>query len=241
MKAILLTAGVGRRMGPATQDVPKSLLAIRGRTLLERHLANFRRLGLAEAILVVGHGAESVRACAGAAAEKPSLRFIPNADYRKGSIVSLHAARMELAGDVLVMDADVLYDGRLLEKLIRSPHPSAILADGRLENTGEEMMVPAKDGRALRIGKGITAPPHDFLGEAVGFVKLAAGDARILAGILDDFVRAGKTGLEYEESYNVLFDRRPVRVVPTGDIPWIEIDTPEDLARAGKMASLLTD
>src|SRR5690348_3469159 len=110
MRAIILAAGAARRLAPLTDRTNKCLLRVGGRSLLDRMLDALAAAGIEAATIVVGHCQDQVRAEAGARRGGMAIRFLENPDYRKGSILSLWAARELLAeGDCLVMDADVLF------------------------------------------------------------------------------------------------------------------------------------
>lgn len=158
-----------------------------------------------------------------------SIRFIENADYAQGSVLSLFKASRELDDNCLIMDADVFFPANALKRLVRSKHKSAFLIDPRSRSSGEEMMVMAQKNRVVRIAKK-TDPSLEILGEAVGFLKIAKSDAKILREILKNFVRSGKTTVEYEDSYNALLQKRKIGLEKIHEF-WTEMDFEEDLKK----------
>ncbi len=239
--AILLAAGVGERLGAFTRDHPKCLLSIDGKSLLDRTLASLALCGVEEAVITVGHRAEQIRRAVGDGSPLP-VTLIDNPDFREGSILSLWHARSRLVGeDVLLMDADVLYPTSLLDRLVRSQRRSCALLDGRVEGSGEEMILCSSGGRVWdivrrRAGEKLTAPPgvgaYDQVGESVGFFRFAAPDAARLSEILDRRVRAGGRADEYEAVFPELFGACDVGYERVDDLPWTEIDFPADVDRA---------
>jgi choline kinase len=241
VRAILLVAGVGRRL--ANPDRPKSMLEFGGRTLVARHIDALVASGCTSLTLVVGHlreqiEAEAARVAKEARAGKMELRVRFNEHFREGSVVSLHVAREDLSASeaTVVMDGDVLYDPDLMIRLRDGGGESAFLADTRSEETGEEMMIGVRGGRARRIarrvGKGDANGPWDLVGEGVGFLKIGPSHAAPMRSMLEAHVAAGKRNTEYEAVYDTFLDRYPVGVVDVGDAPWTEIDFEEDVARA---------
>ena len=241
MIAILLAAGVGNRLGEVTRSQPKALLSFGGRTLLQRSLSALTASRPVEhVVLTVGHCAEQLRAAVGDAGI--AVEVVDNPDYREGSILSLWHARHYLGDDdVLIMDADVLYPRILLERLVRSPHRSCSLLDGRVEGSGEEMILCAGNGRVWDIvrrrpGEELTPPAgvdaYDQVGESVGFLKLSAADSATLAHILERRVREGARGEEYEAVFPELFAQCEVGFERVDDLPWTEIDFASDVDRA---------
>lgn len=226
MKVILLAAGRGRRFGRRTAGLPKCLIPLkRGETLLSRYLDSFRKLGLRDIVLVVGHKKEKIIEACVEQGRGLSIRFILNPLFRKGSIVSLHAAGDEMDDDCLIMDADVFFRPEQLKGLLRFKR-SAFLLDPRSKSSGEEMILTAKHGRPIHISKK-PDPKLRALGEATGFLKLVKKDAMLLARILEKMVRSGKTECEYEETYNELMKTRRLGVEKIKG-SWSEMDFEDD-------------
>jgi len=88
-----------------------------------------------------------------------------------------------------------------------------------------------EDGWVVEVSKKISGDPR-ARGEAVGILRLSADAAEVLRGILEEFIDTGKDSLEYEDAFRELASEVPIGVVEIGDLPWIEIDFEEDLARA---------
>src|SRR6059058_5638011 len=114
MKAILLAAGVGKRLWPVTQHHPKCLIELGGRTLLLRYLEALAGVGIKQAVVVVGYKQDMIRAAVGTGGCGVEVRYLVNEQYQRGSMTSLWLARAELDDDVLIMDADVLFHRQLL-------------------------------------------------------------------------------------------------------------------------------
>jgi choline kinase len=231
MTAIILAAGVGKRLGGHAAGRPKCLVPIGGRPLLSRLLDAVAAAGVHDVIVVTGFGADDVQATIGAGPPGASLRYLFNPRFREGAILSLWTAREALSGPVLVMDADVLCSAALIRRLVESPHANCFLMDADSENTGEEQMLLVRDGRVRSIVRG-GAPGYDLMGESIGFLKLAAPAATLLRTLIEARIEAGATGIEHEEVYPALLARVDVGFERLGGEPWIEIDFPADVERA---------
>ncbi len=112
-RALILAAGVGRRLGNADPDQPeqpKALLEFDGSSLLARHVTILRRLGVTDITVVTGFGAPRILAALAALDGTPPVATVANPDFREGSVVSLWAGRdvLRSAVPVILMDADVL-------------------------------------------------------------------------------------------------------------------------------------
>jgi choline kinase len=215
MRAVLLAAGRGRRLG---REIPKCLLEIGERTLLERHLEALRGF---DVTVVVGYRKEMI------------LERLPrgvevrvNERYREGSILSLERGMPD--EPFIAMDADVVYEPELLRALAAAPEPVAFLLDPRSRFTGEEMMLGVRERRVRAVGRGLPGD-WDLRGETIGFTKIAAVDELRRAIAL-----VGDPGAEYEAALDLLVRRVEAGYVLV-DRPWTEIDFPEDVARALEM------
>jgi choline kinase len=229
--ALILAAGVGKRLHGASGGRPKCLIRIAGRSLLHRLLDGLAAAGVRDAVVVTGFGDDLVRAALAAEPPPCATRCITNPRFREGAILSLWTARTWLDRDVLVMDADVLCAPAMLERLVRSPHADCFLLDASQENTGEEQMLLVREGRVRDIVRG-GAPGYGLSGESIGFLKLSADSARLLRRLIEARIEAGDTGIEHEEVYPDLLARVDVGFERVDGMPWIEIDFPEDVLRA---------
>jgi choline kinase len=228
MQAILLAAGTGRRL---QQPFPKCLVDIGGMTLLSRALRALAAVEVIEAWVVVGYRHDLIAAELDRCPSPVPMICVRNEAYLRGSVRSLWAARQVMTDEVLVMDADVLFPVHLLRRLVQSPHRNCVLGDPRSSFTGEEMMLTVRDDRIWDITRGV----HDasqVVGEGVGFYKLDRIAAHTLRRLLDEWIASGRDHEEYEEVFRVLFKTCAFGYELVGDLPWTEIDFPEDIATA---------
>lgn len=230
MKALILAAGVGKRFEGAKGGAPKCLIRVGGKTLLARHLEALAPLEPEQVAIVVGYRAAEIRNEALSWAGGLAIDFVENTEYRKGSILSLYCGRSRLEGGAVIMDADVLYHPEVLSRLWNTEE-SGFCLDTRSEFQGEEMMLSVKDGRVRAIQRGKDGK-GDLYGEGVGFFKVSAEDAPVLIATLEGFIRRGDVEADYEQAIDAFLKERRARYVPVDDLPWIEIDFPEDLRRA---------
>ena len=231
MKAIILAAGVGKRLWPMTQHRPKCLIEIGGKTLLHRYLDNLSSLGIRQADIVVGYKQEMIRAAVASDHQGVQVNFLVNDQFHRGSISSLWIARTALVDDAIVMDADVLFHREILRRLVQSSHPNALLMDDTVRQTGEECMVVAEGGRVIALTKKMPAR-YDVAGEGVGFLKVRHADATHAVASLQTFVDREAWQMEYEDALVEYFRAVKVGYEVIGGLPWTEIDFPEDVEKA---------
>jgi choline kinase len=232
VNAIILAAGVARRLAPLTDKTHKALLPVGGRPVLERMLAALADSGIRETTIVVGHCADQVRALAGRRVARMAIRYIENPAYTKGSVLSLYAAREQLREPALVMDADVLFPRELLRRLLAVPAPSALLIDRDFADTGEEVKLYTRRDRVIALGKKIVPEAWETVGEGVGFFKCGAAAGPEFVAAMEHVIASGDGLNEYEDALHILLQRVHVGWVDVTGLPWTEIDFAEDLRRA---------
>jgi choline kinase len=233
MNAIILAAGVARRLAPLTDRTHKCLLSVGGRSLLDRMLDALARAGVEETTIVVGHCQDQVRAAAAARRDVMRIRCVENPEYHKGSILSLWMARDAMLGaDTISMDADVLFPRTFLPELIAAAEPSALLLDRGFHDTGEEVKLYGVGRRVIALGKKVVPERWDVVGEGIGFFKCGRNDAREYLRLLEASIAETGGANEYEDALHELLARVPVGWVDVTGLPWTEVDFAEDLRRA---------
>lgn len=231
MKAIILAAGVGKRLWPVTQHRPKCLIEIGGQTLLSRYLSSLASVGVQRADIVVGYKHEMIRAAVEANSFGVRVQLLVNEHFHRGSISSLWIARTALDDDVLIMDADVLFHQEVLRRLVRSAYSNALLMDDSVNHRGEECMVVAEGGRVIALTKKMPTR-YDHAGEGVGFLKVRHADTPHVVASLRTFVDREAWQMDYEDALIEFFRDVKVGYEVIAGLPWTEIDFPEDIQKA---------
>ena len=231
MKAVILAAGVGKRLMTVSQGCPKCLVEIGKRSLLDRYLANLADFGIKQVTLVVGYKHEVIRSVYGGQAYGVALEYLVNEHFERGSIGSLWVASHVMDSDTVIMDADVLFHPRILHRVVYSSHPTVLAMDETVVQQGEECMVVAKKGRVVALTKRVTMS-YDQIGEGVGFLKVHARHLPQLKKVVGKCISRGELDSEYEDALQEFFALVPVGYETIGGLPWTEIDFPEDVVRA---------
>lgn len=232
MRAIVLAAGVARRLAPLTDSTNKCLLPVGDRPILARMLDALASAGVAETVLVVGHCGDQIRALAGHRWRRMRVTYVHNADHTMGSCLSLWAARDYLTEPALVMDADVLFPRECLQRLLAAPAPSACLVDMAFQDTGEEVKYYTRGARVIALGKKVVPERWERVGEGVGFFKCGAEAAPEVVQRLARVVEESSGRAEHEDAFHLLAQEHHVGWIDVTGLPWTEIDFLEDLRRA---------
>lgn len=120
--AVILAAGASEELGELTADTHKSMLEVRGQTILGHQIAALNACGINEIAVVRGYQKDSVRA--------PGARTYDNERWEsQGELQSLLCARNELQGRALVLYGDILFDPAIVQKLLQSQADVAVAVD----------------------------------------------------------------------------------------------------------------
>ena len=127
MQAIMLAAGMGRRLGKYTGENTKCLLPVAGRTLLERAVDALKAAGIGKLVIVVGYRAGNLKKFAAERIRGIEIEYVENADYATtNNIYSLWLAREQLAADdTILMESDLIYEPGVIRALVEHPAPDA--------------------------------------------------------------------------------------------------------------------
>ena len=240
MQAVILAAGTASRLRPLTDNCPKCLLEINGKTLLERTIDAIIEAGIHEITIVTGYRAEMIRDFVAKKLQRLNetpedvvFNFIHNDVYATtNNIYSLWLARPQVDGeDFLLMDSDIFCD-KLLVKAIAQEKETA-LAMNRHELGEEEMKIVVDSNfKITEISK--TCRIEDAIGESVGIENIKADYSTTLFKELESMCE--KEGLE-NKFYELAFERLiakgyTFKVVDTTNFFSMELDTVEDFRNA---------
>ncbi len=223
MKAIILAAGAGKRLGAPG---PKCMLDIAGTSIIHRQLNAFRAGGVSEFVVVVGHDRDELRSHL---ADQPGkFTLIVNERYAEtNTIYSLYLARAHINDTFFYANADVVFDHRLIERL-HSADASSVLAVETAACGEEEVKVVVRNGRIARIGKKLD--PARCLGEFVGIARFGRQLAPAFVDTLTTLVETeGVIDDYFERAVDRLCADWTLTPVDISDLPCREIDFPEDL------------
>jgi len=236
MKAIILAAGIGNRLGELSGNKPKSLLEFEGKSLLKRHIDILLANQINELTIVTGYQSEMIEEHLKDSAM--SITYIYNVRYTEGSIISLNCAQEILFSEpeFILMDADVLYDQEMIHRLVNTNINNCLLLDRDFIPGDEPVKICVKkDGSINEFRKEIADNlEYDIQGESVGFFKFNKLIGASLLGRINDYLAKGKNNTPYEEAIRDLLLIYPEQFgyEDVTGVPWIEIDFPEDIERA---------
>jgi len=236
MKTIILSAGIGQRLGNSSEKKPKCLLEFDGKSLLQRHLENLYHYGIDDIVIVTGFESDMIKSTlSDIGASRVDICFNP--EFTKGSILSMLSGlnTLEANQDFILMDADVLYDHNILGRLINSDKGNVFLLDQDFEMGEEPVKLCVHNNQLVEFRKQLDESlDFDFMGESIGFFKFSSATGKLLGLKAGEYINRGEDEAPYEEIIRDLLLTRPDLYFfedITG-LPWLEIDFPEDVVKA---------
>ena len=227
---------MAKRLRPLTENKPKCLLEVGGKTLLERTVGAMLQAGIKAFVVVTGYCADQIRDFLTTHFPTLDITFIHNADYEhNNNIFSLWLSMQVVRGkDFLLMDSDILCDPAAVVRIAREPESA--LALNRHECGEEEIKVIVDaEGRITEISK--VCSIEQAIGESVGIEKMTADYSEAIYHELKQMIEEeGLIDVFYERAFERLIPQgHTFRVVDTTDYFSYELDTPEDFERAQQL------
>jgi phosphoenolpyruvate phosphomutase len=253
MKAIIVAAGRGRRLGPETAEIPKCMVAVGGRPILHRQLDALVAAGVDDVVIVRGYLGDKIHA------PGHPVRFVENPEWASNNILaSLMYAAHEMPGGFLFSYSDIVFAAEHVRRLVAMPgDPAAdigLVVDrlwseayvGRVHHPIAEAELAHREdhprgARITRVGKRVV-PAEQAAGEFIGLARFSDAGGLALRQIWQEAVAQGLerpfgTAATLRQAYlsdalNALATRDVALTPLMIDGRWREIDTEEDLARA---------
>jgi len=243
LKAIILAAGEGKRLRPLTNDKPKCLIEIFGKSLLDWQIHIFHNLGITDISVVTGYKKELF-------SKYSNLKIYENNDYDSTNMVeTLFCARNELNDDVIVSYGDIIYESNVLKKLISSTQEISLIVDlnfhnywkMRFENPLDDLesLDYDSDEFLTTIGQKISSL-GEIKGQYIGLMKFQKNGINLLKEFYDLSKNASINGknslnpaLPFEKSYmtdllqGMLNSGIKIKTVPIHG-GWLELDSLSD-------------
>jgi len=237
MKAIILSAGQGSRLGHLVDGRPKCLIDFNGRTLLDRQLDTLAANGVNEAVVVTGFHDDLVEQAVASRSGAPQVRTVFNPFYKVADNTgSLYMAREQLTGDCLVWNGDTLVSEALMRRVLENERAGICVTVDRKDAYDEDdMKVVEQGGRVRAIGKrlddGVNA-------ESIGLLAFRSGGAERFREAIEQAMRTPEgTTIWYLRVINQLAQSTDVWTLDIAGEEWGEVDFPPDVEEARKLTA----
>jgi len=236
MQAIILAAGMGKRLGEYTQDNTKCMLIVNGVRLIDRTLEALHSVGVSRVVLVVGYKGQNVKDYVGNCYKGIPIEYVDNPIYDKtNNIYSLYLAKDYLmAEDTLLLESDSIFDSSVVQKLVDDPNPNLALVD-KYESWMDGTVVTLDDERRILR---IIDKEHFRYEEIKDYYKTVniykfskEFSTKYYVPFLTAYSSALGNNEYYEQVLRVILHLRnaPLKALPLSGELWYEIDDVQDL------------
>ena len=234
MQAIILAAGMAKRLRPLTDTTPKCLLKAGGKTLLEMTIENILANGIKSFVMVTGYRENMIKDHISEKFPGLDITYLTNSDYENNNnSYSLWMTRELIKGESILLDSDILFDSRIISRLLEHKEPDCLAVKCEHPLGEEEIKVIIDSANKIEhIGKQLD--PAASFGESIGIERFSFSFFSKLGEILDRKISKENNVNEfYEASFQELYDLgNAMFAVDVSEYKCMEIDTPADLERA---------
>jgi len=238
MKAIILSAGQGSRLGHLVDQRPKCLIEFNGRTLLDRQLDTLEANGVHEAVVVTGFHDDRIEEDLAKRSGGPNVRTIFNPFYKVADNTgSLYMAREELSGECLVWNGDTLVSNALMRRVVENRQAGiCVTIDRKPSYDDDDMKVVEEGGRLKAIGKRLD--PGTVNAESIGLLAFRAGGAERFREAIEAALRTPEgTTIWYLRVIHHLAQSSEVWTFDINGEEWGEVDFPPDVEAARELTA----
>ena len=236
MQAIILAAGMGRRLGEYTKDNTKCMVPVNGVRLIDRLLRQLAKQNLNRIIIVVGYKGRELREYIEANHTVQRIEFVENPIYDKtNNIYSLALVKDRLQeDDTMLFESDLIFSDRIIPMIVDNPHPNLALV-AKYETWMDGTMVRLDDD--LNIVNFISKDAFDYnevdsYYKTVNIYKLSRQfSQQKYVPFLDAYTKAVGNNEYYENVLRIisLLNNHDMKALPIGNEKWYEIDDKQDL------------
>ena len=222
MKAIIMAAGIGKRLHALNLNKPKCLINIGGTTLIRRSVNLLVSKGISDITVIVGYKSDLIRN-----ELNNDVAYFENPDFHiTNSIKSLWYAKDLLEDDVLLLNGDLYYEIDILDYAINQTNPVVMLADStRIDNA--DYRFGFSGDQINRFGKHLTNQETD--GEYVGIVRIDQSFIKTFKQTLEEMITSGKSNIWWEDVlYSFIEKQIPIHYFDVAGTFWSEVDTLQD-------------
>lgn len=239
MQAVVLAAGMGKRLRYATRDRPKCMVEVNGVSLIERALSILSRRGLTRFVVVIGFRGEMIRAALGERFNGVPVTYVENASYADtNNIYSLYLARHLLAEeDAILLESDVIFEETVMDRFFKSDKPNLVVVDHyRPYMDGTTVQISENDEITAIVPKsGLDHRKSGSYYKTVNIYRFSREfSQKTYIPFLDAYCSVMGMNRFYEQVLRVILplEQKNIHALVLNGEKWMEIDTLPDLESA---------
>ena len=240
MRAIILAAGMGLRLDPLTNNIPKCLVDVNGKSILKRELEILEGNRIEEAVIVVGYMKNKVIEEIGDYFGKMKIFYIKNDIFdRTNNSYSLWLAKEHLKGGGILIEGDILFEDKILSKLLDTDkNKSYWVVDKFAEGMNGCMLTTTIDNSQIQniqiVRSKIREIKNNYF-KSVGILKISSEFGILFSRWLEDHIRKKKMNMYYDLVIAEHINKYPLYIYKVNNLKWSEIDDLKDLKKAKEL------
>jgi len=232
MKAIILSSGIGKRLRPLTNKIPKSLIKLNGKTIIELQIDNLLKNDIKNIIVTTGPYENIMINHLKERYEDINFIFVNNPKYDSTNyIYSLWLTKDYIDDDILLLHGDLLFDEKLIKKLIEKK--------GNYVLVNKDAKLPKKDFKAEIKDKKVIKIGIEFFGKncflSMPIYKFSNKDFLVWMNEIDKEIKKGNVNIYAENAFNKISDKLTIEPVYFNKEICMEIDDIKDLEKAREL------
>ncbi len=230
--ALLLAAGTGSRLFPLTQNSPKCLTLVNGKSILERLVINLKSQGFKRLVIVTGHKKECIMDYLGEKSGDISIEYVYSPLYKTtNNIYSLWLARNIINEPFVLFESDLVLNSTLLDDMVYPDRMAVALMQPWLNGTTVSL---DRDNKVTRFQKGTTESYSDIRYKTVNIYSFSLQSWHAIVKKLNQYIEVGNVNCYYETVFAEMTKNKSLAFesISFDHKPWYEIDTLKDLAKA---------
>lgn len=234
MKAVILAAGRGTRMPEITKEIPKCLIDISGKTIIERQIDILSRNNVEKIFVVTGFKAEEIE---NKIKNFENVEIINNKDYATtDNLYSLFLTSDKLKDEeFILLNGDTVFDPDIIKMLTEKTDMDIAPVDSKYYDL-EELKIREKDGRIAEILPK-SAPEEISNGSTIGIFKFSSNGSKILFDEIEELIKKEIKNKWFEFALNNILEKIRMYKLDIHGLKWIEIDTIEDVKKSIELFS----
>lgn len=242
LKAIILAAGEGKRLEPLTNNIPKCMVKLFGRSLLDWQIITMKNCNIDDIVIVTGYRSNFIKI--------PNIRHYKNENYKNTNMVeTLFCAKKELNDSVIISYGDIIFEKKVLQALLDSKEDISVIIDENWEPYWEkrfnnpldnaESLIVDENFFIKDIGQKVKSK-NEICGQYIGLLKFQGNSLKIIKQFYEDSKKKSQSAknplnpnLPFEKSYMTDFLRGLIKAgcklkaIKTYN-GWLELDTFHD-------------
>jgi len=230
MKALIHASGEGKRLRPLTYDIPKPLIKVGNKTILDYQMDNLVGCDIRSIIITTGPFEDKIKRHIKEKYPNLDVSYVNNPKYDTTNyIYSMWLTKRLINDDIILLHGDLLFDRKLLERLIEEKYENCVLVNRQIKPPEKDFKAVIENNRVVKIGV-------EFSGENAFFsaplYKFSRSDFLYWLDEIEKFIEKRDTKGYAETVFNEISNKIILRPLYFDDALCMEIDTEEDLKKA---------